>query len=56
MELIHAIAEYFDLPNEIIIIDKALGNIAWFRINGAEYSCKTVRNGKYLKKNSIRLD
>jgi hypothetical protein len=55
MELIYAIAEYFKVPNEWITITQASDNLAWFRLNGVLYSCKTVRKGKYLKKNSIRL-
>ena len=58
MELIYAIAAYLDVPNEYIIIDKVVGNLCMFHVskNGASYYCKLVRNGKYLKKNSIRKD
>lgn len=57
MEIIYAIAEYFDVPNEEIIINKAVGNSIWFSTKaGARYSATTVRGGKFLKKNSIRID
>lgn len=56
MELIYEIAEYMNIPNEFITINKVIGNIAWFSTKaGAQYSCSTVRDGKHLKKNSIRL-
>jgi hypothetical protein len=57
MELIYSIAEYLQIPNEFITIDKVYDDIAWFSTKqGSKYSCKTVRNGKFLKKNSIRID
>lgn len=57
MELIFAIADYLNIPNEFVSIDKVIGNYCWFSTKaGAQYSCKTVRNGKYLKKNSIRRE
>jgi hypothetical protein len=59
MELIYAIADNLGIPNEFIIMDKvdAKGNCAWFHTKaGARYSCRTVRNGKFLKKNSVRID
>jgi len=55
MELIYAIAEYFNIPNEYVTIEQQQGDVVYFRLSaGAGYSCKTVRGGKYLKKNSIR--
>lgn len=55
MEMIYAIADYFDIPNEFISIEVVIGNNVWFRTKaGARYSCSTVRGGKHLKKNSIR--
>ena len=57
MGLLYEIAEYLDIPNEFITIDKAIGVNVWFHTKaGAKYSCSTVRNGKHLKKNSIRID
>lgn len=57
MELINALAEYFKLSNADIIVDTAQGNVVWFHTKaGARYTCKTVRGGKFLKKNSIRID
>ena len=57
MELIYSIAEYLNIPNEWVIIDKVINNAAWFHVkNGTHYSCRTTRNNKYLKKNSIRID
>lgn len=57
MELIYEIAEYFGIPNEFIFIDSASGDVVWFRTKaGARYTCKTIRHGKHLKKNSIRND
>lgn len=60
MELIHAIAEYLEVPNERVNIQKVIGEYVWFEIlnggNNPQYSCRTVRGGKYLKKNSIRID
>lgn len=54
MELIHAIAEYFDIPNEFVIIDRVIDSGVWFHTKaGASYTCSMVR-GKFLKKNSIR--
>ena len=55
MELIYEIAEYLDIPNEFITIDKVIGSDVWFSTTaGAQYSCSTVRGGKHLKKNSVR--
>lgn len=55
MELIYEIAEYLDVPNEFLSIDSIVGDIVWFSTKaGARYTCKTVRAGKHLKKNSIR--
>jgi len=59
MELIYAIAIDLGIPNEFIIMDKVdeQSNCAWFHTKaGARYSCRTVRNGKFLKKNSVRID
>jgi len=56
MELIFAIADYLEIPNEFVFIDKVCGNVVWFHTApGAQYTCKTVR-GKFLKKNSVRAD
>ena len=56
MELIYAIAEYLDIPNEHITINNAAGSLIWFSTkHGSQYTCQTVRGGKFLKKNSIRL-
>ena len=55
MELIYEIAEYLDMPNEFIKIDMVVGNCVFFSTKyGAKYSCTSVRNGKHLKKNSVR--
>lgn len=55
MELIYAIAEYLDIPNEFVTVDRVESNIAWFHTKaGASYTCNIVR-GKFLKKNSIRV-
>ena len=58
MELIHAIADYLGVPNDFVVIDKVYSNYCFFTVHGActsvYYRCKTVRNGKFLKKNSIR--
>lgn len=57
MELYYEIADYLNIPNEFITINKVSGSLVWFSTKaGAHYSCKTVRNGKHLKKNSIRID
>lgn len=57
MELIYAIADYLGIPNEFIFIDKAVDDCIWFHTKaGARYSARTVRSGKYLKKNSVRPD
>ena len=59
MELIYAIAEYLEVPNEYIKIDSVIDGLAFFhdtRSPLVKYSCKTIRSGKYLKKNSIRRD
>lgn len=57
MELIYAIANELNIPNEFINIDRVSSNVVWFSLkSGARYTCKTVRNGKYLKKHSIRAD
>lgn len=54
MELIYAIADYFDIPNEFIFIDSVRGDAVWFHTKaGAQYTCHLSR-GKFLKKNSIR--
>jgi len=55
MEIIYAIAEAINIPNEFIIIEKIIDDCIWFRTTaGAQYSARTVRNGRRLKKNSIR--
>ena len=56
MELICAIAEYLDVPNEFVTIDKVVGDCCFFSVRGAGYNCFTVRGGKFLKKNSVRKD
>lgn len=58
MELIYAIAQELNIPNECIKINQVIDDIVWFSVSstGAKYSCKTIRGGKYLKKNSIRID
>lgn len=57
MKLIYAIADYLGIPNEFIFIDKVSDDCVWFHTKaGANYSCRTVRNGKYLKNNSVRID
>ena len=57
MELIFAIADYLEIPNEFVFIDRVGDNIVWFHTSaGAAYTCLTVRGGKFLKKNSIRVD
>ena len=57
MELIFAIADYLEIPNELVFIDKVSGDLVWFHISsGASYTCKTVRCGKWLKKNSVRVE
>ena len=56
MELIFAIADVLNRPNEFVFIDKVCGNLIWFHTApGAQYTCKTAR-GKFLKKNSVRVD
>lgn len=56
MELIYDLAEYLDIPNEFITIDGVFGDLVWFSTTaGARYTCTTVRNGKRLKKHSIRV-
>ena len=60
MELIFAIADYLDIPNEFVFIDKVSGDLVWFHLSTGRslywqhFTCKTVRGGKFLKKNSIR--
>ncbi len=57
MELIYDISEYLGVPNEHVNIDKVHLNNVWFSTAaGAKFTCKTIRGGKRLKKNSIRLD
>ena len=57
MELIFQIADYLDIPNEFVFIDKVIGVTVWFHVStGAAYTCDTVRCGKFLKKNSIRVN
>ena len=59
MELIYAIAIDLGMPNERIVMDKVdeAGNCAWFHLtSGTRFSCRTTRNGKFLKKHSVRLD
>lgn len=58
MELLYAIAEVLDIPNEWIIIDRVIDDMAWFHNvkSGAAYSCRTVRGGKFLKRHSIRYE
>ena len=56
MELIFGIADVLNIPNEFISIDKVCDNLVWFHTRtGAQYTCKTTR-GKFLKKNSVRVD
>ena len=57
MELIYEIAESLNIPNELISINVIDGDYVWFSTEaGSRFFCKTVRNGKHLKKNSIRHD
>ena len=55
MDLINAIATYFDCPNSAVRNIRVDGADCWFSLYGStEYTCTIVR-GKFLKKNSIRL-
>jgi len=55
MDLIFDIAEYLDIPNEYIKIDMVIGNMVWFSTKtGKQYTATSIRNGKRLKKDSIR--
>ena len=57
MELIFAIADKLDIPNEFVFIDRIIEDIVWLHTkSGACYTCKTVRGGKYMKANSLRPD
>lgn len=57
MELIYAIADELNIPNEFVIIDRAFDGMVWFHTKaGAKYSARTKNDGKYLRKNSIRPD
>lgn len=56
MELIYAIADYLNVPQEWVNITSVKENYVWFNVRGqASYTCKMVR-GKFLAKNSIRVD
>jgi hypothetical protein len=57
MDIYFDIANYLQIPNEKITIDKIIGNLCFFRTSaGAKYSCKLTKNGKHISKNSIRVD
>lgn len=56
MELIYEIADFLNVPNERIEINSVVGNIVFFSVFGSRYTCKTWKNGKHLKKNSIVVD
>ena len=57
MEVYYAIGEDLNIPQEFIFITKEIGDCIWFHTKaGAQYSARTMRGGKYLKKNSIRVD
>ena len=59
MELIFAIADYCQVPNEHVTITKVDDGTVWFRVkNGPanqDYNCKMTR-GERLKKGSVRLE
>lgn len=56
MELLYAIGEYLNVPQEWVNITRVDGPYVWFNVRGqANYTCKMVR-GKFLAKNSIRVD
>ena len=56
MEHLYAIGDYLNVPQEWINITRVDGAYAWFNVRGqASYTCKISR-GKYLAKNSIRVD
>lgn len=56
MELLYAIGEYLGVPQEWINITRVDGAYVWFNVRcQASYTCKISR-GKYLAKNSIRVD
>lgn len=55
MELINAIATYFECTNNLVVIDSVIGKNCWFTLGGSTaYTC-TISRGKFLKNNSIRL-
>ena len=56
MELLYAIADYLEVPNEFVVIDSVSDDLVWFHVKSMRYTCKTTRNGKFLKKHSIRRD
>ena len=56
MELLYAIGAYLGVPQEWINITSVDGAYVWFNVRcQASYTCKISR-GKYLAKNSIRVD
>jgi len=53
----YAIADELGIANELIDVQQVYGDTIWFSIpGGAGFTCRTVRNGTRLKKNSIRKD
>ena len=52
----YAIAAELSIANEHIEVTDTAGDCIWFKIGGAPFTARTVRNQTRLKKNSIRRD
>ena len=54
-KIVEQIAKELLIEKEYVKVQKVIGNIIWFSINGGEYSAKLVLKNSKLKKNSIRM-
>lgn len=55
-EVRYAIAAELNVANEKVEVIQAIDDYLWFKIGGAPFTARTVRNQTRLKKNSIRRD
>jgi hypothetical protein len=61
MELIYDIATALGVANEFVTIDRVSDNLAFIRVVegkgvATHWTCKTIRSGKRMAKNSLRTD
>ena len=55
-KIVEQIAEELLIKKEYVKVQKVIGNIIWFSVNGCEYSAMLVLKNSKLKKHSIRKE